>query len=267
MSQRSRLRKLSRSAPPLGPPFGRLRAGRASRPLRERKEKKRARPRAGLRGRIHPISRRHTIQNPQKDDPIQTVSSKKRATHRGWHSRGYLPHFDQGLTAQFITFRLHDSLPRAFLAKLRDDVSRLDKKEEANRHFFALAMLDVGHGDCRLRDPRVAAMVQDGLWRFDGERYRLVAWCVMPNHVHSLAVQCEGWPLSKVVHSWKSFTAHQANRILGRRGPFWAPDYFDRYIRDEAHMANVTRYIRDNPVKANLCENPADWPWSSAAYC
>lgn len=44
----------------------------------------------------------------------------------------------------------------------------------------------------------------------------------MPTHVHVLALQLEGWPLYEVVHSWKSFTAHAANALLGRTGPFWA---------------------------------------------
>ena len=106
-------------------------------------------------------------------------------------------------------------------------------------------------------------MVEDNLLRFDGERYRLLSWCVMPNHVHLLI---EVWqiPLAKLLHGWKSYTAKQANGLLGRTAPFWQTEYFDRYVRDEPHFQRVVRYIENNPVKARLCANPAEWRWGSA---
>ena len=74
----------------------------------------------------------------------------------------------------------------------------------------------------------------------------------MPNHVHTLFVQNTAWPLEKIILSWKGFTARRINALLGRSGNFWQRDYFDRLIRDEKHFANCVRYIRRNPVKANL---------------
>ncbi|MBK7919046.1 MAG: hypothetical protein IPJ94_22850 [Chloroflexi bacterium] len=56
--------------------------------------------------------------------------------------------------------------------------------------------------------------------------------------------------MGQVLHSWKSYIALEANKILGRKGDFWFEDYFDRYIRDERHYFNVVRYIHENPVKA-----------------
>jgi hypothetical protein len=50
------------------------------------------------------------------------------------------------------------------------------------------------------------------------------------------------------------------------QGAFWQDDYFDRYIRDEAHYRRVVRYIENNPVKAGLVRTAAEWPWSSAHY-
>ena len=87
----------------------------------------------------------------------------------------------------------------------------------------------------------------------------------MPNHVHALI---EVWlvPLGKILQSWKSHTSKEANRILGRKGTFWAEDYFDRYIRDEEHLRRAVRYIENNPVRAGLATAPEDWPWSSARY-
>jgi REP element-mobilizing transposase RayT len=102
--------------------------------------------------------------------------------------------------------------------------------------------------------------------RFDGERYALVAWCVMPNHVHALAETFPGFPLDRVVHSWKSFTGHAANRMLGRADRFWAPEYFDRYMRNDGHLVGTSAYIEANPVKAGLCGVPEDWPFSSARH-
>ncbi len=105
----------------------------------------------------------------------------------------------------------------------------------------------LGHGACWLGDPRIARLVEEALLHFDGKRYRLIAWCVMPNHVHALVETREEWPLAGIVHSWKSFTAHRANRILKRSGDFWLREYFDRFIRDDRHFENAVGYIEINP--------------------
>ncbi len=100
--------------------------------------------------------------------------------------------------------------------------------------------------------------------KFDGERYHLVAWSIMPNHVHALVETMEGSPLPQVIHSWKSYTAQMANHIIGRSGTFWQREYFDRFIRDDNHYANAVNYIEENPVKAGLVSKREDWRWSSA---
>jgi putative transposase len=168
--------------------------------------------------------------------------------HKGWHSRGYLPHFDSTETIQFVTFRLADSLP-AFVA---ETLAETDQR------------LDAGHGACWLKDPAVAAFVQDALLHFDDIRYRLLAWCIMPNHVHAVMEVAHGHQLGAIVRSWKSFSANRANPIVGRNGAFWHRDYFDRFIRDEGHLHRTIDYVENNPVKVGLASNPAGWPWSSA---
>jgi putative transposase len=178
----------------------------------------------------------------------------------GWHSRGYLPHLDVPGLLQFITFRLGDSVPAPVLREIlattgSDDPERLRRIEH---------WLDLGRGTCWLRRPDIGALVQAALLHFDGQRYRQLAWAVMPNHVHCLIETFAGHPLDRVVQSWKSFTAKEANRLLDRRGTFWDRDYFDRYIRDDAHRAAVVRYIERNPVKAGLVARPEDWPFGSA---
>jgi REP element-mobilizing transposase RayT len=88
----------------------------------------------------------------------------------------------------------------------------------------------------------------------------------MPNHVHALLTPCPGWDLGKIVHSWKSYTANECNKLLGRSGAFWQKEGFDRYVRNEVHYYNAAAYIENNPVKAGLCKRPEDWPWSSAGW-
>ena len=97
-------------------------------------------------------------------------------------------------------------------------------------------LMNAGYGACYLRIPALALLVENALLHFDGDGYRLLAWVIMPNHVYVLIEQVEGHPLGKVGQSWKSSTAHQANKLLSRSGLFWARDYFDRYIRNQEHL-------------------------------
>ena len=185
---------------------------------------------------------------------------------RGWYSRGYLPHFDPGSArTQFVTIRLFDSLPQNLLNRIElEIISR--KPENISRETFLLAerYLDRGYGACFLRLREIATIVKETLLRYDRERYALKAWVIMPNHVHFMIRPHEGHPLEKIMHSIKSFTASEANRILQRKGGFWMREAFDRYIRDADHHARVKRYIENNPVKARLCEKPEEWEFSSA---
>ena len=78
-------------------------------------------------------------------------------------------------------------------------------------------------------------------------------------------------PISKIVQGWKSFTARWLlahNERLGLGIPdlhhVWMREYWDRYIRDDNHLRATVDYIHRNPVKSCLCQNPGDWPWSSA---
>jgi putative DNA methylase len=178
-------------------------------------------------------------------------------SHAGWRSRGYLPHFDSPEIVQHIVFRLADALSPATKAELRS-------LPPAERNTRVLDALRQGHGARLLSDPAIAGIVEDALLHFDGERYRLLAWCIMPSHVHVLLEQVEGFALSTVVQSWKSFTAKAANDALGRSGSFWANEYYDRFMRNEAHLETTRAYIINNPVVAGLCASPEDWRYSSA---
>jgi len=158
-------------------------------------------------------------------------------------------------------------MPQTLLQRWREDLATehgIDV-DAALRKRIEL-YLDQGYGECHLKNPRVAESVQNSLLFFDGERYRLTAWVVMPNHTHALMTPCAGYELSSVLHSLKSYTANEANKILRRSGQFWQPESFDRWIRDADHFTRVISYIENNPVKARLCATPEDWPFSSAWF-
>lgn len=184
---------------------------------------------------------------------------------RIWHSRGYIPHVDPGEMTQFITFRLADSMPQTVLATWKEDLKNSAITDAQLRQRIE-TYLDQNYGERLLSDERIAKLEQNAILHLDGKKYRLIAWVIMPNHVHVLIVTLSGYSVSEIMHSLKSFTSHEANKILGRTGSFWFKEYFDRYIRDGKHFRAVVRYIEENPVKARLCKDPEDWKYSSAFF-
>lgn len=252
---------------------------------------------------------------------------------RGWHQRGYLPHYDAPGVTQFVTIRLADSLPVsrrsewAHLLRIENQLagepacSQLNHskpgqsrsqtgaparsadvssaycgqlpamsgfKPERDASFDANAQsqpeagapqtlagrerrrkleeyLDRGLGECWLRQPAIAKLTEDALRFFDGQRYQLQAWVVMPNHVH-LLVDVWETPLAKLIKSWKSFVAREANKQLGRGETFWEREYLDTLISGEKHRQIALRYIENNPVKAGLAREAKAWAWSSARF-
>ncbi len=195
----------------------------------------------------------------QGDTGTLPVTPEIKDWHRRFHS---VPH-RENKALQSITFRLYDSLPKEVIEeiKLKLDINEDDDSYD-NIQYQRLRQKiaeyeDAGYGQCFLRDERIAAIMQDTLKHFDGERYQLICWCIMPNHVHVLIEVNEGWSLSRIMHGWRSYTAKEANRILGRTGKFWMEEYYDRYIRDDNHLQKTINYILNNPANAGLDE----WPW------
>jgi REP element-mobilizing transposase RayT len=117
--------------------------------------------------------------------------------------------------------------------------------------------LDAGYGECLLMQPAVAQIIVDALRKFDGIRYRLLAWCVMPNHVHAVLQPVADFDLTRILHTWKSFTAHAVNKLLNRAGEFWQVEYYDHLIRDEADLNHSLEYAWNNPENAGL----GQWKW------
>jgi REP element-mobilizing transposase RayT len=187
-------------------------------------------------------------------------------------SRGHLPHWESARGTYFVNFRLADSLPKSELRRIlfaRQDIpataaqigrgiTEVERKRLLELHGPRIERyLDAGAGACFLRNTNVANMVVDSLRQFDGVRYELFAWCVMPNHVHAVFQVMVGNTLARILHSWKSFSAKRANEILHRSGEFWQREYYDRMIRDDAEFHRAVRYVVDNPRKAGL----KDWSW------
>jgi REP element-mobilizing transposase RayT len=171
-------------------------------------------------------------------------------------SRGRLPHWESVCGIYFVTFRLAGSLPPSVVASLQSKLAgkaegARKKSRETERY------LDVGAGVCHLKRPEVADLVANTLRRFDGEKYRLFAWCLMPNHVHVVVQPIASFRLAEILHSWKSYSGQMANRMLRRTGAFWQREYYDHLIRDGDELGKAIRYTAENPVKARL----VDWPW------
>jgi REP element-mobilizing transposase RayT len=189
----------------------------------------------------------------------------------------YLPHWTKDDVWYAVTFRLWDSLPqhvveswlveRENIVKTAEQLKRPLSELEQKRldHLYSERVesyLDAGHGCCFMKDPRVAELVQSALLHFDRDRYSLAAWCVMPNHVHVVVQPHDGksttagmpvarWELSNILHSWKSFTAKEANKLLRRSGDFWQAEYYDHLIRDHADFRHAVSYVLDNLVRVH----------------
>lgn len=178
-----------------------------------------------------------------------------------------LPHWTSDGAVYHVTFRLADSLPKHVLEQFEEERDSLSRRpdlsaEERKRLDYLVsdeveAYLDTGKGECLMSNPEIADLVAHALANFEGERYRLHAWCVMPNHVHLVLQPLAGHELPHIMHSLKSFTAHEITKKLGRTGAVWQAEYYDHLIRHEGSYSRVIEYVLDNPRKAGL----KDWPW------
>jgi REP element-mobilizing transposase RayT len=180
-----------------------------------------------------------------------------------------LPHWRQEGAAYFITFRLSDSLPQAILRNLKTQRLAWLKQHPkpipsaSLRSFQELfserieEYLSAGYGGCWLKQPAVANIVDGALRHFDRQRYSLGHFVIMPTHVHALVLPWPGNDLSAIAHSWKSYTANQINRVIGRQGTLWQHEPYDHIVRDDEELQHFERYIDDNPTKAHL--SPGDF--------
>ena len=187
-------------------------------------------------------------------------------------TNGHLPHWDQAGATYFITWRTADSIPKDTWERWRWQRSRWLREhginpeapdwkkhvealpDEQHRAFrrFSKALeteLDSCHGSCPFRNPDCAAIIASALKCFDGNRYLLGDFVVMPNHVHLLVGGIPRNQMLLQVESWKRWTSNQINKLLGRRGRFWQDESFDHLVRSEAAFLRLKRYIAGNPAK------------------
>ena len=185
------------------------------------------------------------------------------------------PHWSQAGAIVFITFRTHDSIPREVI--LRWDREKHDWLErhgyDARRHWSDVVpllsdqhrdafqehfqrtrndFLDTCHGECVLKRPDLAKIVADSLLHFDGQRYRMGDFIVMPNHVHLLAAFGSEEAMTEQCDSWLHYTAFRINRRIGRKGKFWEQEPFDHLVRSVEQYEYLRKYIAENPIKAGL---------------
>jgi REP element-mobilizing transposase RayT len=191
-----------------------------------------------------------------------------------------LPHLKREGGTYFVTFRQAGTLPKEVLLRFKQEREAIlrqagaakrpltwHEEEELFRWYSDRVdkHLDAGHGVCHLRDPKLATIVAGAIQFFEGQRYELRAWVVMPNHVHAVVWPMPGRTLGDILHGWKSFTAHEINKLLPTRVvPFWQSESYDHLVRDDEDLHRCCQYTLMNPVNAGLCARPDDWKWSSA---
>ena len=191
--------------------------------------------------------------------------------------RRRLPHIQIAGSTYFVTFRLKNSLPKDALEKLAEEAEKIrklpnDKAELEHRRWFGKFddYLDkVSCGETYLKNEQIADLVAESIHYRDGKVYDLVAFCIMPNHVHLVFMPLEKGEgvfhsLTEILQSLKRHTARQSNLILGRSGAFWQDESYDHIVRDEAELERIIKYVLYNPVKVGLVDNQTKWKW---CYC
>ncbi len=200
----------------------------------------------------------------------------------------HLPHVQPPGATLFITFRLAGSIPAevlqqltrkaksrdARLSQIPDPEKRTIEAYREHRRMFGLwdQALDAAQsGPFWLRDSQIAELVAESLHHCDGKTYDLIAYCIMPNHVHTVYTplpRADGTyhAMSAIMHSLKRYTAREPNLLLAREGQFWQHENYDHVVRDEAELNRIIRYVLNNPVQAGLVKHWEDWQWSYCKY-
>ncbi len=209
--------------------------------------------------------------------------------------RRKLPHWHPEGVMFFITFRLANSLPLQIIldlqdqrererqslrlkfsgAQLRKELYQLDKKYFGR--FDEWLDRCIEESPRWLAEERIAQIVVNELHALDGERYALIAYCIMPNHVHMVIDTAKHrfkpahhgptvpYPLTDTLKLLKGRTARYCNQALGRSGKFWHHESYDHVVRDEKEYERIIWYVLNNPVKAGLVRNWEDWKFNFLA--
>lgn len=205
-----------------------------------------------------------------------------------------LPHYQPYDANYFITFRLAYSLPKSTIEALKNkfmnletELSKIKDKTKREREHYNLKkryfrefdfLLDrVNFGPGWLLNDKVAKIIFDALKYRDNVDYSLICFTIMPNHVHvvfrvedlkekkikNININWQDkFPVTKILHSLKEFTARESNKVLNRTGQFWQHESYDHIIRNEKEFWNIVNYVLMNPVKVGLVKEWNGWKWS-----
>ena len=193
--------------------------------------------------------------------------------------RRNLPHRQPYRAILFFTYRLHGSLPRAVLEKLRQQRKAQEKRlrqKQANLQYselrdrvrrriflkFDQALNHADSGPTWLAIPNIAEVVKEAMFHRHTHRYDMVCFTIMANHCHQIVINTRpDIPIYETLGELKSYTAHQANPLLGRKGSFWQRESFDHVIRT-GRLKTTMSYVMNNPVHAGLVTDWRAWPHS-----
>ena len=193
---------------------------------------------------------------------LQFVDMKKHISIKN----GKLPHWNQNGCVQFVTFRLADSLPQVKLAEYREMKENWIKahpepwdkatQDEYDRTIGCTIdkWLNSGYGRCILKDESARTIIANAILHFNGDRYNVHAYVIMPNHVHVLVSPMGENEIQTIVESWKKFSAHGLNKLFLSQGAVWCREHFDRMIRNEQDFFDKLNYIVNNPINVPVTE-------------
>ena len=151
-------------------------------------------------------------------------------------------------------------ISKKFNKKMAPEQIRIPRK----KYFVQFdAYLDKANSnESHLMNPAIARLVSEAIHFRDQKEYDLMAYCIMPNHVHMMFVGRNDISPYKILQSLKRHTAREANKVLKRTGAFWQHESYDQMVRDDKEFENILSYILNNPIKAGLVKNWKDWEWS-----
>ena len=222
--------------------------------------------------------------------------------------RRRLPHWNLPGATYFITTCLEGSIPaegllelarfRANLPKMARSVGRSQNEWETDcwKRTFALCddWLDGKPAVRHFDDAALATEVAKACYYWAGRRYDLLAYVVMPSHLHwvfrPIVGQVANLPTAldedeirqvgnlphnppknnkrsfreRIMHTLKLHTAIACNRHLARKGKLWQEESYDHCVRDDGELERIINYVEQNPVKAGLIDAPEKWRFSSA---
>lgn len=189
---------------------------------------------------------------------------------KGWQRQPSQPERPIPYDVQLITLKLADALPQHALRAVSDELKDLPQAQRALQRRQRLEeVLLQGEGCCLLSEPRMAAELADALELHNRKRYKLIAWCIMPNHAHILLEPTYSMP--RIVQAWKSATTRwmllnkDELKLQTPGRMLWKRDYWDRYIPEAQQLGKAIQQVHASPVQAGLCERPEQWRWSSVS--